>query len=157
MTVIAYDSIDPKFIPGLPMAIFPYAGGKHGWLHTYFPHALYRYITDTTPGEPAIDIADWEPGALWGKGNLTKWADERLAINPHHDLTVYTDEANYELAVNEMEGLTWHLFLAKWGNGGAAAPPELAFDGRHVRAHQFQNRPGYDRSFVFDVDWLNKP
>ena len=151
MTITAYDSAMPQLIPASAPAVLPYGDGHNKWLHTRFPKALYRYFTVT--GDPALDIADFEPGCIWPGSALRAWAEKRKTNHPEWDLTVYTDRDNFQAVVDSMQGFTWNLFLATLDN----TAPE-SYNGMKCRAVQYTDRSGaYDLSMIFDEDWLNKP
>lgn len=148
--IIGYDSASPQYIPVNAQAVFPYADG-YAWSHTRFPRALYRYIT--IKGDPDIDIADYEEGAIWGEPALRGWADARRKKFPHADLTVYTDKDNFPAVKRAMAGLTWHLFLSTLDG----TTPQ-SYGGMQCRAVQYTDRQDkYDMSVVHDVRWLNQP
>ena len=149
--IIGYDSARPETIPADAAAVFPYADGQFAWSHKRFPRARYRYIT--VAGNPHADIADYEPGAIWGSEALLAWAHTRLETYPASDLTVYVDRVNFPFvrAVMHEAGLTWHLFLS------VGPDPILnTFDGMPVRACQRFGH-GFDTDYVFEPEWLNLP
>jgi hypothetical protein len=150
MSIVAYDSARPSLIPADPPAIFPYADGHFAWSHEKFPHALYKTIT--VLGDPAADIADFEPGCIWPGSALRTWAEKRTKAG-HTDLTVYTDRDNWSAAVLALVGFSWHLFLSTLDGSQPAM-----YGGMPCRAVQYTDRNNaYDESVVYDEGWLNKP
>lgn len=136
-------------IPDNPAAVFPYSDGRFAWSHKRFPNAAYRYIT--IHSDPNADIADYEPGAIWGTGPLLLWA--QLRLRDHDDLTVYTDRNNFPAVRHAMasEGLDWHLFLSV-----GTDPIVTEYEGMKVRACQ-EFGHGFDIDHVFEPEWLNRP
>ena len=150
MSVTAYDSASPQYIPVNAAAIFPYADG-YAWSHLMFPRARYRYIT--IHGDPGADIADYEDGAIFSASALRTWANDRLEkIGNHADLTVYCDRSNFPAVRAAMTGFTWHLWLSTLDG----SQPQ-SYDGKQCRAVQYTDRSDkYDMSIVWDESWLNK-
>jgi hypothetical protein len=157
-----YDSIMPGYIPLEAEAVFPYGDGPGAWSHDIRPAARYRYITRL--GTPRIDIADFEPGAIWPGDALVRWALRRQAEG-RTDHTVYTDRVNYPAVVVAMDRaeIEWHLALAWPQPDGQTAwqPPVPEYRGKPVRAHQafWGQSVGleYDGWWIFQPDWLLKP
>lgn len=147
--LIAYDSATPADIPENAEAIFPYADGTYAWDHTLRPKARWRYVTVT--GDPAIDICDFEKGAVYDTKVLRDWAQERRKT--HHDVTVYCNRSDYSTVAEALKDRRWHLWLATLDGS-----QPRRFRGKPLRAVQYAtNGDRYDESLVYDEDWLLRP
>lgn len=155
-----YDSVDMDAIPPTAEVVAGYPFRVPStWNPGRFPHALVVAIDQSAEGSYAdqCHAVDYEPGAVWGQGLLTRWVLSWHQLHPGGLAAqngwftrplVYVDLDNLPGARAALTGLAWDLWVAEWpGPGQVLEPGAVA----HQYAGSATSGGNYDLSVVSDT------